>query len=595
MKKILEFIERQISTITTKIIFVEKEINENSCIKTSLELTRQDPDNANYEYINQLIDSEFQDDLDFIVIFKGWFSDYSEEEQIIAALEKLNNILDSLKAKYDDISDELINELNDLKNELNLLKGLKPKLLVFDIPSIKNVLITKEEFEMIDELCRERLSNEELIELYTRIGQSNSILEVERQKDIIISQSLGVDLETLIQMSQDRGMVDNSFRGKVNKIIADIDECINLIDKNIEDETLKKYLYEILKRFEIIKKDMDEDMLDLAELFKEDLNGIDKYNVYTLSVILLIIDYLRDNDYEALNNLMIKHKASKYFNFAVAHERSKILASIDEIIDEYYDEEEYLNFTNSYCMVPENEWINFISEAEIKNIKIMELIHRSKDLLSKMNTEELKKLLDKLNNMINVYKEAQNNEDTELIEEDTSGLDATNTQNYIILLDKDRIMQSIDDMMSKYIDVTIEAFASVMRKLYLTQHDTLYAKRTCKPIMVARNTPNIYDIREERCGVIRICFRPVVTQNGHTTYELLSFAYGGCGNLQKYKNLTSSIKEYTDYIDEYHELESHFRNKHLTEMGSEITKGFDLYNSLLELSKQKKKGCSLND
>ena len=99
MKKILEYIEMQISSINTKISLVERHINEISCIKTSLELTRQEPDDANFEYLKSLIDDKFYDDLEFIIIFKGWFTDYKEEEQIVSEIEKLNNIIDSLQKK----------------------------------------------------------------------------------------------------------------------------------------------------------------------------------------------------------------------------------------------------------------------------------------------------------------------------------------------------------------------------------------------------------------------------------------------------------------------------------------------------------------
>ena len=596
MKKLVQLIDNKISEYISKIKSLKNGIKDIQCSKGTFELVKLDPDSANYDVIAQALNVQYKEDIEYIEKFKGWMEDYQNEEQVKNALEKLYNLLNIIEKELDEKIDVLKSDLNSIENEYNDYKVLKSKLVFYS----KSTYIEENEFNIICSFLN-LLSEEEAIDILHKIGKNNAFIELERKGEIELLESLKgeVDLNTLEEMSKTRKEEENvEEEYSYDTISRKMENALKKLDEIDVSYLIKKYVeetFEIINTFEdkITKENIEE-----ADIFKDDLESIEEYLIYSLAVTFLLIEAINEMDDSRINEIYNIHSNSIFYKKVTKEEKNLIEEyknSLLDIFNEYYDDDAYNKFIHSYSSINEEELSNYVDNETLQSIKIMKIINQNRDKIASMKLEDLTTLLKTIKDEIDIYKDMLSKDDIEDNTDELNGLDFSNVLNYVIVRNTDDIMQNINNILFEHPDVNPSLFSRALNKLFMINSSELFGRKTCKPILSYYKTINQYEIREERAGSIRICFRSFMTKDKHVFYEVLSFAYGSCGDKKKYENLVQSIKEYSEHESEYASIEKSFKDRDTVVMGKYITEGLNLYNELLVDENEKKKGYVLND
>jgi len=596
MKKLIQLIDNKMAEYFSSIKSIKNGIKDIQCSKGSFELVKIDPDSANYDVIAEATDIEYKEDVEYIAKFKGWMDDYQNEEQVKIALEKLYRLINSIETKLDKRINCLKEELDGSEKAYFEYKTLKSKLNNYS----KNTYIEENEFNIICSFLG-KLNEEETIDILHKIGKNNAFIELERKGEIELLESLKgeVDLNTLEEMSKVRNneeSIEDEY--SYSTISRKIKEALLKLEEINIDYNLKKYIEETFDIFYTFEDKISRETIEEADLFKDDLESIDQYLLYSLAITLLLIDSINEKNISKINDIYNTHINSIYYKKVTKEEKLLIddyKNLLIDIVNEYYDDETYNKFIHSYSSISDEEISNYVDNETLQSIKIMKIINRNKDKISTMELEDLTIFLKELNKEIDIYKDMLSKDDSEDNDTELDGLDFSNVLNYVIVRDTDAIMNNIDSILTEHPDVNPSLFSRALNKLFMINSSVLYTRKTCKSILSTYNTPNPYDIREERAGSIRICFRSFMSMDKHVFYEVISFAYGSCGDMKKSENLKQSIKEYSDYKAEYDSIEKEFKDKNNAFMSKYITEGLTLYNEFLSLDNEKKKGFVLND
>ena len=591
MKKLIQLIDKKMIKNSSCIKDLKTEIKYKQVSKNTFELIKLNPDNANYDKLLEIVGEEYKDDIDYILKFKGWMKEYNEEEQVKIAIKKLSHILAFGENKFNNELNNLNEELEKLDKENEQYKVLREKISTYT----KKTYIEENEFNIICDFI-DQIEDKVAIQILQQIGKNNAFIELEKIGKLELIESLNgeVNLDTLEEMNKTRNSNEmNEDRNSIDYITKKIDESIKYL-KNIDiNSELYQYVNDVFGRVNNIKDKITKKMLDEAKLFKDDIDSIDKYDMYSLTLILLLIEIIDNKDIDKLNDIYLKQCNNTFFN-ALSEEEQLLIEKyrklFKDIYDEYFDNDFYTNFNNSYSSFNQEELQNYTDSETVQSIKIMDIISKNNNKINMMNLDELKSLYDELNNEILIYKDMLC-KDLEC-EENVDGLDIYDVSNYIVIRDKDYLFNNINNLLDEYNDVSPSLFTRALNRLYVMQSTDLFTRSKCKPIM---HDSNVYDIHEDRSGCIRILFRTFYTKEGKVFYEVLSFAYGSCGPIKKTKNLIQSVKEYSKNYNEYISIENEFRNSNYEVMNKYITDGLNLYNELILRENEKKKGFNLND
>lgn len=583
MKKLTEILQKQIMGIEEERRIIRTTITGFLIEKSTIELLPVITDDIDISKLRKKVTEEFQTRLDYIEKLVGWFSDYPEEPQIKRALKYIDEIMTFLKSKVNR-SIGLASKL-DKKYQHNIesYKALLSKLMTYN----KCTYIEENEFLLLVESIDEDEIDDEIIELLIRIGKNNALIKIQRENNAHL---FGIDEGLYEAIDRDRNPDDsvNNFFLQVENVLKSHNYIYAIVGNLKIVEDIQNCFRDLLN----IKSNIDYAVLEEADLFKEELELIDNKTVFITAVISLMLDAFKQNNGELMISVLDKYKDSHYNDkidpFEMQLVNSK-RAKIQKIIDEYYVEEEYIKFISAYHNIDEQELVKFIDLETIQNMKIMELINCHSNHINSMNIEQLDKLLMTLENQIAIYQGIQNEVDQESSENIIEGLDISDVLNYVVFLNPERIEQNIEDIKLEH-DVKSSLFALALYKLFMISQNELYSRNTCKPIMESVGKTNEYDIREERAGSIRICFKTITTYDGHVIYEVLGFAFGSCGDKKKNDNLKSSFKEYLDHYQEYKAFEQIFYDRNVTEMTKIIDHGLTFYNQLYYKNKKKQLG-----
>ena len=441
------------------------------------------------------------------------------------------------------------------------------------------------------------IDEEEAIKVLRLIGKNNSFIELEKRGQLELIESLNgeINLETLEEMNKNRiskeEIVDQYSYGY---ILNKIEESIKTIETLTLDEILVQYIYSSFDRFKTCKDKITKEKIEEADIFKDDLESIDDYLMYSLAIILLLIEAINNCDENRIREIYEEQSSSMFFEDITIEEQKLIEVykkSLLDIFNEYYDYSSYTNFSHSYSSYDEKELINYVDIEQIQSIKIMRLIDINKDKIDKMSIDELTSLLTELNQEISIYKEMLSKDESQDEETEINGLDIHDVSNFIVIRDTNKIFNDIDMITSEHPEVIPSLFTRALNRLYMMSSNDLFLRNSCKPIL---HESNVYEIREDRAGCIRILFRTFFTKEGRAFYEVLSFAYGSCGPKKKTENLIQSVKEYSEHLEEYAEIEKNFKESNIEFMSRYLNDGLDLYNELLLKENEKVKGYGLN-
>lgn len=595
MKKIVQVIDNKLAEYLDTIRHLKSDIKGIQYEKASLELSKITPDDINYDAIREHVDSEYYDDITYIEKFKGWMEAFKDEYQVDLALTKFYKIVSLIEENFDKNINALTVILNDNQNEYNKYLNLKNKLLCFS----KSTYIEEDEFNIICKMLSD-FTDEEAISILTKIGKNNAFIELEKNGKTELIETLNgeIDIDVLEEMFKNR-TCEESFEDKYSYeyIVKNMDEALIILDKLVVKDFIKNYVIDTFNRVKEHKQDISKELIEEADIFKDDLESIDDYLTYSLSITLLLVDTIKEKDETKLEEIY-NNNPTTCLDDKISHDEKKLIEDYKNLLipifNEYYDEDEYNNFVHSHFSMNSEEYNEYVDNEKQQSIKIMEIINKNINNLDKMRLDEIISLYNVLNEEIIIYKEMLSKDD-ENIDTELDSLDMDDVSNFIVVRNQEKIMNDIDTILSEHPDVISSFFPRALHLLFMMNSNDLYLRKTCKKIMINYKTPNEYSIREERVGSIRICFRAFDTYNDKVCFELISFAYGSCGDMQKFANLIQSVKDYSENIDDYKYIEEEFKNKNISVMSKYITDGLNIYRDLLEREKSKKKGFSLND
>lgn len=583
MKKLIEILRKQLMGIEYERKIIRTTITSFLIKKETIELLPVIIDDIDISKLRKEVTEEFQTRLDYIEKLVGWFKDYPEEPQIKRALKYIDEIMTFLKTKVNRSIGLVSNLDKKYQHDIESYKALLSKLMTYN----KCTYIEENEFLSLVESIDEAEIDDEIIELLIRIGKNNALIKIQKENN---EHLFGIDKGLYETIDRDRNPDDsiNNFFLQVENVLKSHNYIYAIVGNLKIVEDIQNCFRDLLN----IKSNIDYAVLEEADLFKEELELIDNKTVFMTAVVSLMLDAFKQNNGELMISTLDKYKDSRYNDkidpFQMQLVNSK-RAKIQKIIDEYYVEEEYIKFISAYHNIDEQELVKFIDLETIQNMKIMELINCHSKYINSMNIEQLDKLLMTLENQIAIYQGIQNEVDQESSENVIDGLDISDVLNYVVFLNPERIEQNIEAIKLEH-DVKSSLFALALYKLFMISQNELYSRDTCKPIMESVGKTNEYDIREERAGSIRICFKTITTYDGHVIYEVLGFAFGSCGDKKKNDNLKLSFKEYLDHYQEYKTFEQIFYDRNVTEMTNIVDQGLTFYNQLYYKNKKKQLG-----
>lgn len=585
MKKIINILENAIYLIELKMKALSATLNTFLMDKTIVDIILSDPDNFNVNNLKCQIPKEYLYKLEYIEKLQGWYRKFPNEPQVKLALDYLADIELILKEKrnrYVRINIKMYQQCEQLKKNYEML--LK-KMKTYD----RNTFIEESELSIIEDLIDDETIDENIIALFLYIGKNNAIIRIKQEK--------GNDLFNELEESIDNKLFDEmNFVGEQSSSDAQIlfTKIRNIIDNdtmlfaivgNMQVvEEIKKYFTMI---FEIECRITDE-IVEEADIFKEELESIDDSDVFMIAIALLIVDAIEKNNGDMVSTILEGYKNSKYSKQINSLEKQLLETKknrLKQIIDEYYIEEDYIKFNSAYEDILESQLVKFVGLETIQSMKIMELIYINYNRIDTMTLEQLDELIANLEFQMTIYKQIQSEFDKQTEEFIADGLNIDVVSNYVVFLNNERIKQNIEKITREQ-DVNLSLFASAIYKLLMLQPNDLYSRDTCKPI-ISNGKPNEYEIREERAGTIRICFKAIASFNGKIVYEVLGFAFGACGDKRKNNNLKESIKEYMSYYSDYQRLENIFRQNDVEQIECIINDSLDFYNSLVSKEKIK--------
>ena len=328
---------------------LKTEIKYKQVSKNTFELIKLNPDNANYDKLLEIVGKEYKDDIDYILKFKGWMKEYNEEEQVKIAIKKLRNILVFEENKFNNELKRLNGELEKLDIENNQYKILREKLSTYT----KKTYIEENEYNIICDFI-DQIEDSIAIKILHQIGKNNAFIELEKRGQLELIESLNgkVDLDILEEMNKNRNPneVPNDIHS-CEYINNKIEESINYLKKIDIEPILYEYVNNTFERFNILKNKLTKELIEEANIFKDDIDSIEQYEMYSIAVILLLIDLIDSKNYEEINKVYLSQKDNIFFR-TISEEEQKIIdkckKSLMDIFDEYYDDDFYTKFCHSY-------------------------------------------------------------------------------------------------------------------------------------------------------------------------------------------------------------------------------------------------------
>lgn len=589
MEKILTTIEEKINSIDSSIKDSSNAMELILINQHFLKSLYYQPDTINTTELKKNLPSDLLDKLLYIEKLKGWFSKCPNESQIKRGLEYLKEIINYLLQQ----NTRKIIFLSKISNKYEELKKKYIDLYEKVSKYNDNTYINENEFELIEQLFSDEYEDEEIISFLCQMGRTNALIRIDNESIInIFDEDYDMD-ELFEEMEKGR----NSSLYDSDKLLAKIkNELANkfMLEITINDVTIVQKVIDIFN-FVLNIEHISSDMFDEADIFKSEIELINDKDIYMLAYAMLILEALEKKNQikikEIIENYDLKEKNNQKISLSDKILNHKI-EQLNKIIDEYYVEEEYLKFVSSCQNMSHDDMIKLYGFEKFHSMTIMKLIHMNYSRINKMTLDELDELINKLNFQIAYYEDLQKKIDEEDVEE-LEGFDTSDVLNYVVFLSKDRIEKNINEIAEEYDGVNISLFPSSLYKLMMIPHSELYTRKTCKPIMKSLGKPNEYEIREERAGSIRVCFKAINTKDGYVVYEILSFAYGSCGDKKKSENLKYALKEYEDHYDEYQKFEQLIKNSTLAELSNIITDGLTVYNEMITDDKTKKVGDNI--
>ncbi len=527
--------------------------------------------------------------LDYIEKLIGWFSKCPSESQIILGLKYLEEVSKKISNKQTKYIFLLIKAYRKLKKDTEFYKFLVDKLEEYD----DNTYIDETQIQYIEHLISDENIDEELINEYKIIAKNNALISMKKQGILDLLDNFVLDDNLYDAMDIDResskSSVDILFN-KIDNIISD-SLAFSMIDISIEKVNEIKECFEKLIS---IRSSITEEIVEEAEVFKNEIEIINSHTVFVVAIALLLIDNIENKNGSNIINILNMYANSElgiqYYSFdrKLLEEKRNELNSI---IKEHFNESEYTKFSSSYIGMTTEQIEQILGTKKFKELELMKYIYENCLDIDDLSLDKIEELICELQFRIaECTIVSKNMIEEQSVEEQNIGLNIDDVLNYVVFLNPDRIMQNIADIMREYTDLKLSTFASALSKLLLIPQIEMYYHDTCKPIMESVQKINPYEIREERSGDIRICFKAVTTRNNHVIYEVLSFAYGSCGDKKKSDNLKASIKEYIDHKKEYEEFENMFKEGNISDISKQIEIGLKFYNELLQKEKLNKLG-----
>lgn len=578
MKRIINILENTILLIDQKMKALSITLNTILLEKKFIGMLHFDPDNLNIENLKKEVPKEYLDKLEYIEKLKGWYQDFSDEPQVELALNYINDI-EYVLSKQKNFSIRIITKkYKQCKKLRENCEMLLAKIEKYD----RNTYIEEKELAIIESLIDEEEIDEDIISIFSRIGENNAFIRIRKEKGQNLFNEFKNDTDS--ELFKKKDLSDLLFI-KIRKILSSDIMLYAYVGDIKLVEAIKNYFTMIFS----IEDKITNEIIEEADVFKEELESIEDSTIYMVAITLLIIDAIEKNNSDVITSILETYKNSKYCKIINSLENQLLVIKkrkLEQIVEDYYIEEEYIKFSSAYVDISELELRNFVSLETIQSMKIMKLIYENYHKKDDLNLEQLDELINTLELYINDYKQIQSefDEKEELI---VDGLDIADVLNYVVFLNTDRIQQNIENIIRDY-DVNLSSFTSAIYKLLMISKNELYSRDTCKPI-ISNSRPNEYEIREERAGSIRICFKSISSCNGKPVYEILGFAYGSCGDKRKNDNLKESIKEYITYHSDYKELERIFSENNTEQISTIVSESLDFYNSLVNKEKKKVK------
>lgn len=527
--------------------------------------------------------------LEYVEKLVGWFYECPNESQVLLGLKYLKELCNKISKKKTEYI-FLINKLyKKLEKDINNYQLLLDKLKKYN----DSTYIDENDLLLIEQAILDEDIDEDLINEYKIIAKNNALIYMEQQGilESITNSSLDENLFDAMDIDREssKSSVDILF-DRVDKFLSD-NLSLSMIDISIQQVNEIKACFEELLS---IKDSITEEIEEEAEVFKNEIEIINSHDVFLVAITLLLIENIENKNKSNIVNILNMYANSELGRQYYSLDR-KILEEkrnkLNSIIKEHFDESEYTKFSSSYIGMSTEQIEQILGIKKLKELEVMKYIYDNCLNIDDLSLDKIEELICELQFRIaECTIVSKNMIEEETVEEQNIGLNLDDVLNYVVFLNPDRVIQNIIDIMREYSDLKLSTFAAALSKLFLIPQVEMYSHDSCKPIMESERKINPYDIREERAGDIRICFKAITTCNNHVIYEVLSFAYGSCGDKKKSDNLKASLKEYGDHIKEYEDFENIFKEGNISDISKQIEIGLNFYNELLQREKVNKLG-----
>lgn len=301
MKKIINILENTILLIAQKMKALSITLNTILLEKKFIAMLHFDPDNLNIENLKKEVPKEYLDKLEYIEKLKGWYQDFSDEPQVELALNYINDI-EYVLSKQKNFSIRIITKkYKQCKKLRENCEMLLAKIEKYD----RNTYIEEKELAIIESLIDEEEIDEDIISIFSRIGENNAFIRIRKEKGQNLFNEFKNDTDS--ELFKKKDLSDLLFI-KIRKILSSDIMLYAYVGDIKLVEAIKNYFTMIFS----IEDKITNEIIEEADVFKEELESIEDSTIYMVAITLLIIDAIEKNNSDVITSILETYKNSKY-------------------------------------------------------------------------------------------------------------------------------------------------------------------------------------------------------------------------------------------------------------------------------------------
>ena len=495
MKKIIEFLNKQLELYKTNLENNNKEILKLDEIISILEKSIKNPDEINEEEFNKIFDIETIKD---ILFYKGWFKSNSTEPQIIDAYRLLKELVDNKITEISLKKEKLNNENTSYQELINNYEEIFQFLQGYN----KDTYVPIEILDKINEIIFSIDIDDEIVKLFLDIAINNSIIE---KSKIINHEEINEELteEEIARMSNARQETTKVLEEKT-PIKDEKKEILNKIDQFKHNEEYKKLDNELYSRTidildSFISLNVDNDDIQLVELFDLDecvgngkehfiiktcielLKGFETGNIEKIKEVLNIFDTsARENNDESTQSIDLV----ELLKLNGLEDLVETLVSVNNkynIMEYIKNNDKFIKAMDGFDEEQKNQYL-IGKNADEKTIISLALEYKNIYELIEDGTidEEIKEMLVEIHNKIKSIikiKNGDNIKKTPTLEDDNPNdivkpYSNEDFENYVVILNEDKFIKSYKDAEERTEGSTKSYFAGLFIRKLNTLIDT---------------------------------------------------------------------------------------------------------------------------